>query len=126
MTIALQKLKLWEEVRVREKNLSRWASYFLTDLQFSVSPCENTNWGISDPFFLDDDHVSDVEIIEKETTSVREKLDPNIYSVQANKSSATDGNGPTPRRSKNIEEKSDSDWEWDGTVDEDAHLGLEQ
>mmetsp|Transcript_6883 Transcript_6883/g.16880 ORF Transcript_6883/g.16880 Transcript_6883/m.16880 type:complete len:173 (+) Transcript_6883:104-622(+) len=78
-----------------------------------------------DPFFLDDDHVSDVEIIEKETTSMREKLDPNMYSAQANKSSATDGNGPTPRQSKNIVEKSDSDWEWDGIVDEDAHLGLE-
>ena len=81
----------------------------------------------SDPFFLDDEEASTVEIVkgEKESTPWPGTLDQGTLSVQANKFSATDGNGPTPRKSENTVENNDSDWEWDGTIDEDAHLGLE-
>lgn len=36
---------------------------------------------------------------------------------------STDGKGPTPKQIME-EEEDDSDWEWDGTVNEDAHMDL--
>ena len=73
---------------------------------------------------MDDEEVN-VEIAKKESTVLPEKFDLGAFSVQTNKFSATDGNGPTPQQNKIIVEENDSDWEWDGTIDEEAHLGLE-
>ncbi|VEU37357.1 unnamed protein product [Pseudo-nitzschia multistriata] len=45
--------------------------------------------------------------------------------AKASSRSATDGLGPTPSQRSTVSNNNDSDWEWDGTVDEDAHLGLD-
>ena len=74
---------------------------------------------------MDDDEGGDDEIAKKVSTVLPEKFDLGAFSVQANKFSATDGNGPTPKQRKNNVEENPSDWEWDGTIDEEAHLGLE-
>ena len=55
-----------------------------------------------------------------------EKLGTSAASImKAVERSATDGKGPSPKKIDNCPNKSESDWEWDGTVDEEAHLGWE-
>ena len=74
-----------------------------------------------DPFFLDDEE-SKVKMANKESAILPEKSVSDASPKKADKRSATDGMGPTPRKNDNPD-KSDSAWEWDGTVDEEAHLG---
>mmetsp|Transcript_20014 Transcript_20014/g.41230 ORF Transcript_20014/g.41230 Transcript_20014/m.41230 type:complete len:145 (-) Transcript_20014:81-515(-) len=74
-----------------------------------------------DPFFLDDEE-SKVKMADKESAILPEKSVSDASPKKADKRSATDGMGPTPRKNDNPD-KSDSAWEWDGTVDEEAHLG---
>jgi len=64
-----------------------------------------------DPSFLDDDDENEVKMA---------KLDLGEFNKKANKQSVTDGKGPTQMQDKNMAEKTDPDWEWDGIVDEDA------
>lgn len=78
-------------------------------------------FSVSDPFFLDDDE-SEVNTATKESAVLPEKLDSGMF-PKIDKRSVTDGKGPSPRTDKKNEHVSDSDWEWDGTVDEEAHLG---
>ncbi len=58
----------------------------------------------------------------KESEILPEKLVSGASPKKADERFATDGMGPTPRKNDNPD-KSGSDWEWDGTVDEEAHLG---
>jgi len=80
-----------------------------------------------DPFFIDDEE-SQVKMSERKPGTAQgitpEKLDFGASLEKADKSLATNGMGPTPVK-KNISYKTDSDWEWDGIVDEEAHLGLD-
>jgi hypothetical protein len=73
-----------------------------------------------DPFFLD---VPENEEIAKETTESNKRLLVDCMSSLDSRR-VTDGQGPTPQiRNEKVSE--DDNWEWDGTVDEDAHLDLE-
>ena len=78
-----------------------------------------------DPFFLDDDEETNVQVEEKQSPVPPQKLNFNEILDQARKNSATNGMGPTPRETKITVEQNELDWEWDGIVDEDAHLGLD-
>ena len=63
----------------------------------------------------------------KEAVVMPEKLDSAASIMKAVERSVTDGKGPSPRE-KDVnpnESKSDPYWEWDGTIDEEAHLGWE-
>jgi hypothetical protein len=95
----------------------------------------------SDPFFLSDDDDNENDAIQKMVTT------KDSLTIDGNSSSGisdllasiammpetslvsrfvTDGQGPTPRSRDNINVKPTSDkWEWDGTVDDDAHLDLD-
>ena len=63
----------------------------------------------------------------KESVILPQKLDSAASIMKAVERSVTDGKGPSPRKKDNVPSESDSnpDWEWDGTVDEEAHLGWE-
>jgi hypothetical protein len=50
-------------------------------------------------------------------------MDYNASPTETNKRFVTDGQGPTPRKDEKKFDDTDSEWEWDGTVDEDAHMG---
>lgn len=65
-----------------------------------------------DPFFLDDSDVGSASI----QPEFRKRKD-------STQRYAADGQGPTPRTADEAIE--DERWEWDGTVDEDAHFGLD-
>lgn len=94
----------------------------------------------SDPFFLSDDDEGDT-IQQVETTEDALKNDesntlgmsellasmammsePNLVSRFG-----TDGQGPSPKKKDNIMNvmPTTDKWEWDGTVDDDAHLDLD-
>mmetsp|Transcript_26433 Transcript_26433/g.72692 ORF Transcript_26433/g.72692 Transcript_26433/m.72692 type:complete len:158 (-) Transcript_26433:5504-5977(-) len=84
-----------------------------------------------DPFFMDEDHESDERSVKTEDHDAT-VLDQNshlsslIAKASATTSrSATDGLGPTPRQKESASNDDDKSWEWDGNVDEDAHLGLD-
>lgn len=85
-----------------------------------------------DPFFLDEEDESDErnEKAEENDTSMLlqnshlSSLIAKASSVSSSRS-ATDGLGPTPMQSKNTSKNDDENWEWDGSVDEDAHLGFD-
>ena len=126
------KLKRWEEVsRIvltiyfpgaftgSKPTNSAW----LTLLFIVLGDTSTNNCLLLDPFFLDDDE-SEMKMAKKESVVVPEKLDSAASIFKAVERSVTDGKGPSPRKKDNdpIESKS-SDWEWDGTVDEDAHMG---
>jgi len=76
-----------------------------------------------DPFFLDDGD----DIFEGKD-GLDETFATNLETPMGGKDPTgeeerypTDGKGPTPR-DKPKEEFFDKDWEWDGIVDEDAHM----
>ena len=126
------KLKRWEEVsRIVFKIYIPGAftgtkptnSARLTLLFIVLGHTSTNNSLLLDPFFLDDDE-SEMKMAKKESVVVPEKLDSAASIFKAVERSVTDGKGPSPRKKDNdpIESKS-SDWEWDGTVDEDAHMG---
>ncbi len=63
---------------------------------------------------------------DKEAEILPEKMVPSaalMNAVKAAERTATDGKGPTPRKNDIPADDSGSDWEWDGTIDEEAHLG---
>ena len=97
-----------------------------------------------DPFFLseeDEDDDSDLSSREDEDEDVLDAMaglssqDQIMFMSAAAETSerfATDGLGPSSsrRQTDNFENQKKSDaadetWEWDGTVDEDAHLDLD-
>ena len=45
--------------------------------------------------------------------------------AKASSRSAMDGKGPLPKQINVVSDNRDGDWEWDGVVDEDAHMGLD-
>lgn len=77
-----------------------------------------------DPFFLSDD---DEDVVIKD-----EKDEPFSSNMETPMSGpdptmeedrfATDGKGPTPRDPPPKTEVVNEDWEWDGAIDEDAHM----
>ena len=76
----------------------------------------------------DQEETEDGEISKQEPSILPDAAHLNAFIAKASSRSVTDGKGPSPKL--NIPEKSpsdvnDSNWEWDGTVDEDAHLGLD-
>lgn len=80
-------------------------------------------------FFIDVEE-SQVKMSERKPGTAQgvtpEKLDFGASLEEADTNLATNGMGPTPVK-KNFSYKTDSDpdWEWDGIVDEEAHLGLD-
>jgi hypothetical protein len=83
-----------------------------------------------DPFFLADDEADDMyEEVEQDSllssafltniAAASERLG-NRTGEEERERYATDGQGPTPKPSREISVE-----EWDGTVDEQAHLGLD-
>lgn len=77
-----------------------------------------------DPFFLQDEE-SEVKMATKESEMLPEKSVSGASPKKADGRSATDGMGPTPRKNDNVD-RSSPEWEWDGTVDEEAHLGWDE
>jgi len=75
-----------------------------------------------DPFFLEDEEI-EAKITEKETAASSEKMDFSAPPTETNERFVTDGQGPSPRKDETKSDDSDPEWEWDGTVDEDAHMG---
>lgn len=75
-----------------------------------------------DPFFLEDDDQETVQMDEKRSPVPPQKLDVNEVLDQARKNTATNGMGPSKKVDKTAVKQNESDWEWDGIVDEDAHL----
>jgi hypothetical protein len=83
-----------------------------------------------DPFFIPvDEEESQVKMSERKPGMAQgitpEKLDFGASLEKADKRFVTDGMGPTPVREKNVSDRADPDWEWDGIVDDEAHLGLD-
>lgn len=81
-----------------------------------------------DPSFLDDDDVREMRMAQAEKVVEPEKLGGSaasiFQSVAALERFATDGKGPSPmKKDNNPSEPKSPDWEWDGIVDEDAHMG---
>ncbi len=95
----------------------------LTLLFIVLGKISTNNCLLLDPFFLDDEE-SEIKMEKKESVVLPENLGSAASIFEAVERSVTDGKGPSPKKKDNdpIESKS-SDWEWDGTVDEDAHLG---
>jgi len=76
-----------------------------------------------DPFFMDsefkpDDKKAREKQNDEKNLAVQDPL-PN------NATSATNGKGPTPKVTNDYVQEGGSGWQWDGIVDEDAHLGLD-
>lgn len=94
-----------------------------------------------DPFFFtmdDDDEEETQEEEEEEEQAVMPSMSFMAQVGVANavvggtpaQRCATDGLGPTPKNTPDVAaataaEKKEEGWEWDGSVDEDAHLGLD-
>jgi len=76
-----------------------------------------------DPFFLDDenndDEESEVKMAEKKSLVVP---DFGSFLTDVNKSSFPDGKGPKPRQEEKKSDNTGKKWEWDGIVDENAHM----
>jgi hypothetical protein len=81
-----------------------------------------------DPFFITDDEEDDAnEVVEQDTspssaflTNLAATTESMVNPTGERERYATDGKGPTPKASREISLE-----EWDGTVDENAHLGLD-
>eukprot|EP00548_Thalassiothrix_antarctica_P000823 CAMPEP_0194147036 /NCGR_PEP_ID=MMETSP0152-20130528/22482_1 /TAXON_ID=1049557 /ORGANISM="Thalassiothrix antarctica, Strain L6-D1" /LENGTH=112 /DNA_ID=CAMNT_0038847709 /DNA_START=138 /DNA_END=476 /DNA_ORIENTATION=- len=81
-----------------------------------------------DPFFLTDDDT-DIKKNDGDDTTTTMKFDVGSTTtnkkkeikIEEEKRSPTDGKGPMPRAPSKFVEMD----EWDGTVDEEAHLGLD-
>lgn len=75
-----------------------------------------------DPFFLsDDDDLEEKEEANEPFMTNRETPMGGPDPTAEEERYATDGKGPTPRDPPK-KEAVDEDWEWDGIVDEDAHM----
>ena len=82
-----------------------------------------------DPFFLTDDEEDGMNEEDELDTLLPSAFSTNIAATSVRWGNptgeeergrfATDGKGPTPKPSREISVE-----EWDGTVDEEAHLGL--
>jgi hypothetical protein len=89
-------------------------------------------WFYIDPFFLTEDENEAIQQVNTVKGSSDEKAcitNLDISSLQIASPDVvprfvTDGHGPSPK-SKANEKSSDDVWEWDGSVDEDAHLDLD-
>jgi len=82
-----------------------------------------------DPFFMDNEVELDNGKIKDIQNEKEETQDSEFSSLLklANKASSTNGKGPTQVskvKVDNVQERG-SDWEWDGIVDEEAHLGFD-
>lgn len=80
----------------------------------------------ADPFFMDEDGEDDnqqVKMPEDQSTPIIQG-NALLSSLIATSSSraVTDGKGPSQSGDDKSSETEDPNWEWDGTVDEDAHL----
>jgi hypothetical protein len=86
-----------------------------------------------DPFFLtDDEDENDFEQMQNEEDEPAPSLSSEFMMAAAMMTPTspvnrfvTDGLGPTPRKKEEKVKRLDDGFEWDGTVDEDAHLGLD-
>ena len=67
------------------------------------------------------DDETEAKMPSKESEILSKKSVPGA-SPQKDERFATDGKGPTPKKNDSAKD-SGSDWEWDGTIDEEAHLG---
>lgn len=79
-----------------------------------------------DPFFLTNDEEVDVVADENQDepafmTNLETPMGGPDPTAEVEERYATDGKGPTPQEPPK-REVVDKDWEWDGTVDEDAHM----
>jgi len=86
-----------------------------------------------DPFFMDEEEKSEEQVSDErvkmaesqDAATLLENSHLGALLAKAGARSATDGKGPTPKESNTVAIKEEPDWEWDGTVDEDAHLGFD-
>mmetsp|Transcript_21916 Transcript_21916/g.46102 ORF Transcript_21916/g.46102 Transcript_21916/m.46102 type:complete len:111 (-) Transcript_21916:3305-3637(-) len=93
--------------------------------------CSRTH--TTDPFFMDEEEKSEEQVSDErvkmaesqDAATLLENSHLGALLAKAGARSATDGKGPTPKESNTVAIKEEPDWEWDGTVDEDAHLGFD-
>lgn len=75
-----------------------------------------------DPFFMDDGEEREAKMAEIESSMVPKELQLGTVIEKTDKESFPNGKGPTRIQDDIDSDKPDPDWEWDGIVDEDAHL----